>query len=244
MINISEELKRRAFVIWLRTGKMPSIQNNRPIEHKFNPWHDPENGRFTFAGTGRYYGPVNDGGSFGGGGASGTWTRPEPTHRPAPPQKLPTLGEHLDRPVKRPLSPAQPVRAPAPSAPLRTEVRNGYTYEIDSRDRTVRVSGALTVAAQPTRSRTTQARAGGQRRTPVQRRWRTLYSRAVQWPHRRIQSFRAGCQFQSRPLSGTGGSVGESQASREESHGEDRALLYSVVHPSIDDRRMVQDRRP
>lgn len=145
---------------------MPSIQNNRPIEHKFNPWHDPENGRFTFAGTGRYYGPVNDGGSFGGGGASGTWTRPEPTHRPAPPQKLPTLGEHLDRPVKRPLSPAQPVRAPAPSAPLRTEVRNGYTYEIDSRDRTVRVSGALTVAAQPTRSRTTQARAGsGERRS-------------------------------------------------------------------------------
>ena len=59
-------------------------------------------------------------------------------------------------------SPVQPFNAP--SAPLRTEVRNGYTYTIDSRDRTVKVSGALTVAAQPTRSRTAQARAGGSER--------------------------------------------------------------------------------
>jgi LysM repeat protein len=26
------------------------------VEVKFNPWHDPENGRFTFVGQGRYYG--------------------------------------------------------------------------------------------------------------------------------------------------------------------------------------------
>jgi hypothetical protein len=146
---------------------MPSVQSDEAIEHKFNPWHDPENGRFTFAGTGRYHGRQGGGfrgggGGFGGGGAAGGWERREPTRRQAPRQKLPAPDVRLDRPVEKPPPPVQPVNAP--SAPLRTEVRNGYTYAIDSRDRTVRVSGALTVAAQPTRSRTAQARAGGSER--------------------------------------------------------------------------------
>ena len=105
------------------------------------------------------------GGDFGGGGAARGWERPEPTRRQAPRQTLPALDGRLERPVKKPLPPIRPVQpVSAPSAPLRTEVRNGYTYAIDSRDRTVRVSGVLTVAAQPTRSRTAQARAGGSER--------------------------------------------------------------------------------
>ena len=54
-----------AFEIYLRTGRRV-----KGIEVKFNPWHDPDNGRFTFAGTGRYF---PGGGQFGGGGASGRW---------------------------------------------------------------------------------------------------------------------------------------------------------------------------
>ncbi|RYD50531.1 MAG: LysM peptidoglycan-binding domain-containing protein [Sphingomonadales bacterium] len=40
-----------AFEIYLRTGH----RLQAGVEVKFNPWHDPENGRFTFAGSGRYF---------------------------------------------------------------------------------------------------------------------------------------------------------------------------------------------
>lgn len=55
-----------AFEVYLRTGR-----RFRSLEVKFNPWHDPDDGRFTFAGTGHYF-PRGSGG-FGGGGASGDW---------------------------------------------------------------------------------------------------------------------------------------------------------------------------
>lgn len=55
------------FQTWLRTGRRTAPGG---IEFKFNPWHDPDDGRFTFAGTGRYF---PQGGSFGGAGASGGW---------------------------------------------------------------------------------------------------------------------------------------------------------------------------
>lgn len=41
--------------LWMRTGLWPQPEHER-VEHKFNPWHDPEDGRFTFAGQGRYFG--------------------------------------------------------------------------------------------------------------------------------------------------------------------------------------------
>lgn len=56
MIELSEDEWRCAFPIWLRTGKLPSPQKDDAIECKFNPWHDPEDGRFTFAGSGNYHG--------------------------------------------------------------------------------------------------------------------------------------------------------------------------------------------
>lgn len=78
-----------AFSVWLRTGRRVE---DSPIEVKFNPWHDREDGRFTFVGQGSYF-PRGSRASnsassdrFGGGGASGSWGR-----RSAPPQ---TFGEH------------------------------------------------------------------------------------------------------------------------------------------------------
>ncbi len=65
-----------AFSFYLRTGRRIAPD----IEVKFNPWHDEDNGRFTFVGQGRYYsadGAQGDGGSFGGGGASGDWATAE-----------------------------------------------------------------------------------------------------------------------------------------------------------------------
>lgn len=60
MIRARDDARRRAFSVWLRTGRLPSARSASGIEFKFNPWHDPENGRFTFAGTGRYYGRGGD----------------------------------------------------------------------------------------------------------------------------------------------------------------------------------------
>ena len=94
-MDISAEIRRRAFSAWLRTGRIPKWLKAVPAEFKFNPWHDPDDGRFTFAGAGRYFGRGNGatarrdiaahsdqrkprgfrggGGDFGGGGASGSW---------------------------------------------------------------------------------------------------------------------------------------------------------------------------
>ena len=43
-----------AFEIWLRWGRI--VTKPEPIETKFNPWHDPDDGRFTFAGQGNRFG--------------------------------------------------------------------------------------------------------------------------------------------------------------------------------------------
>lgn len=68
MIDIPDSERRRAFSIWLRTGRLPSVRNAEGIELKFNPWHDTETGRFTFVGAGRHYG------QWGGGKGSGAAT--------------------------------------------------------------------------------------------------------------------------------------------------------------------------
>ncbi|MDT8759092.1 DNA/RNA non-specific endonuclease [Sphingomonas psychrotolerans] len=45
-----------SFEIYLRTGRRPGS-----VERKFNPWHDPEDGRFTFREQGRYFPGGSDG---------------------------------------------------------------------------------------------------------------------------------------------------------------------------------------
>jgi hypothetical protein len=74
MINISDDERRRAFSVWLRSGRLPSVRSTDGIEFKFNPWHDPGSGRFTFVGAGRHYGQWGGGGSSG--GATRSWARP------------------------------------------------------------------------------------------------------------------------------------------------------------------------
>ena len=83
-----------AFSRWLRTGRLPGWRWGASAEFKFNPWHDPDDGRFTFRGAGKYFPPGNGGGraddavrmarrplehpGSGGGGASETYEAPEP----------------------------------------------------------------------------------------------------------------------------------------------------------------------
>lgn len=52
-MDIAAEQRQRSFGVWLRTGRRPT-PGDQP-EVKFNPWHDPKDGRFTFSGSGRYY---------------------------------------------------------------------------------------------------------------------------------------------------------------------------------------------
>jgi hypothetical protein len=47
-VDFSTEERRRAFNWWLRTGRWPA-RTTAGIELKFNPYHDPRNGQFTFA---------------------------------------------------------------------------------------------------------------------------------------------------------------------------------------------------
>lgn len=49
----TKSAERIAFDHWLRTGVR--LIAGDAAEHKFNPWHDPDDGRFTFAGQGRYF---------------------------------------------------------------------------------------------------------------------------------------------------------------------------------------------
>jgi hypothetical protein len=99
--------KSTAFSIYLRTGRRISAD---ALEVKFNPWHDPADGKFTFARQGAYY-PGGDqdragqsrsgrsengkaarqpggnirpgGGSSGGGGATGSWGGPPKRNDPS-----------------------------------------------------------------------------------------------------------------------------------------------------------------
>ena len=56
MNEIPRGRKSSAFSWWLRTGRLPQAVSPDGLELKFNPWHDPADWRFTFAGAGRHYG--------------------------------------------------------------------------------------------------------------------------------------------------------------------------------------------
>lgn len=56
MIRTSNHRQQSAFSHWLRTGRLPPVSTVGGVELKFNPWHDPDDGRFTFAGSGRHHG--------------------------------------------------------------------------------------------------------------------------------------------------------------------------------------------
>lgn len=56
MVQTANGAHRSGFSYWLRTGRLPTALSPEGIELKFNPWHDPEDGRFTFVGAGSHYG--------------------------------------------------------------------------------------------------------------------------------------------------------------------------------------------
>jgi hypothetical protein len=48
-MDISQYRRQSALGYWLRTGQLPLVRTADGRELKFNPYHDPRNGRFTFA---------------------------------------------------------------------------------------------------------------------------------------------------------------------------------------------------
>jgi len=181
--------QQSGFALWMRTGRWPDPGAGAAIKRKFNPWHDPDDGRFTFAGQGRRYGsggaasssgaqPLkrsrdsSGGGSFGGAGASGSYGKPAPVKpkpRPAPPKRRHLPGSLLAKPAPWPRppvrpAPVQPVRTP----PLRPVKRNGYTYHLDENGDTRKIiAPELSMEAQTPRSRSAQANAGKPDRLPT-----------------------------------------------------------------------------
>ncbi|WP_037487873.1 LysM peptidoglycan-binding domain-containing protein [Sphingobium indicum] len=73
----SNQSELTAFNLYLRTGRRTDLLPPVQVEVKFNPWHDEQDGRFTFAGQGRYF-PRGEGnrGQAGGAGAGGQVRRP------------------------------------------------------------------------------------------------------------------------------------------------------------------------
>jgi hypothetical protein len=54
MAGAQQQRSMSAFEVWLRTGRRLAPRSGR-IEYKFNGWHDPDDGKFTEVGAGRYF---------------------------------------------------------------------------------------------------------------------------------------------------------------------------------------------
>jgi HK97 family phage portal protein len=186
---LTTEEKRAA--VGLAPAVQPSEMSNEAgaLEFKFNPWHDTENGQFTFKGQGQRF--AGGGGSFGGGGASGGWGKPK-APKPkndgggfrggepggdqasrswdgAKPTTPPT--KPLAKPLAKPIEVrTKIVRTTVPKVletpverPLPTTRKisaGGYDFEADEQDRTVRASGQLRLQPDQPRSRDAQTNAG------------------------------------------------------------------------------------
>lgn len=141
------------FEFYLRTGREPmrAVQTH-VVGFKFNPWHDPNDGQFTFRNSG-IRSPGGDfggggsggggaGGGFNGGGASGKW---DP--QVAKPKPVPTTKPNAT--------------APHTSANPETHELNGYRFRVDERHRTTMVTGEPKLDTNAGRSRRLQRAAGG-----------------------------------------------------------------------------------
>ena len=172
-----------AFELYLRTGRRLAPLSSE-LETKFNPWHDPNDGRFTFSRQGNYFpgrrgaiigsgrdGFVRGGGGFGGGGAGGSWeSKPDDSPRPfrgGSSSGAGASGSWLNDEVppetrterRSPPQGATSHERQRPSSPRVTVSRNDYNYEMDAHARTRRIAGEIRLQTQQ-RSRSTQANAG------------------------------------------------------------------------------------
>ena len=139
-----------AFEFFLRTGNRLVGQHPHRdgLEFKFNPWHDPDDGQFTFRNSGQYY-PAGGFGGFGGGGdgfngggASGKWDPPVPKPTPTP-------------------APAPKGSTPRPLPEPGSHVRNGFQFKTDQLRRTTLAAGELKLDTNAGRLRRLQSTAGG-----------------------------------------------------------------------------------
>ena len=187
------DARRRAFSFWLRTGRLPLWARTGSTERKYNPWHDPDDGRFTFAGTGRYFGRgsasdtgrsaprsssdqrisrprrlrSSPGDGFNGPGAPDPERVPNDDPRPHTNKHGQDSWIHSQGPgTRRSINARSVVDDPRN---WRTERRNGYTYRIDPLGRTRHVFGTLRLNPAQGRSPSAQTGAGGRdRRTSDQ----------------------------------------------------------------------------
>lgn len=151
----------RAFSYWLRTGRRIANRSSAGVEMKFNPWHDPANGQFTFANSGVRHEPWGGSGGgtgWGGGGSSGTWSKlPRSKVKPSiiqKPQSPPGI-----TPSRTVLVPAGKTPRP-PVMPFRRITKNGYDFDLDSDNKMRRAAGSVSLGT-ATRNRRDQLEAGG-----------------------------------------------------------------------------------
>lgn len=157
----------KAFSFWLRTGRRVTKRSTAAVEMKFNPWHDPANGQFTFANSGVRYGSWGGGGggSTGGGGAQASW--------PAPKRSRPSLKPVGIRKPKIPSDIASDKTTTGPTGIVvkpavetyRSVTKNGYDFEIDSGGKMRRASGTLTLGVEKRNRRGQRATGGLDRRS-------------------------------------------------------------------------------
>lgn len=160
-----------AFARWIRTGfRLPEQQVDPALEVKFNPYHEPANGQFTFGPGGSARANMTStptrphrpggfhgggGGSGGGGGASGSWPDPATKSKQA---EAPPNQSMLTPPAQ--VQTSLRVKPQPKSQPTTLIRKNGYAFTLDASDRTRRAKGELHVSPAP-RSTTNQLRAGG-----------------------------------------------------------------------------------
>jgi hypothetical protein len=177
--------RRRAFSIWLRTGRLPQWARPGSPEVKYNPWHDPVDGRFTFAGTGRYFGrgsssdaraevisarmverpkePKREayggfgGGTSGGGGAGGSWeTTEDLAHRRRAELRAARKTNELSGGATAPK-----VERLATRRGWRNIEANGHVWTVDEAGATREINGTIDLSVTARRSRRAQRQAGG-----------------------------------------------------------------------------------
>lgn len=164
-MSLSRYEERLAFSLWLRTGRRVIVRSIGPVETKYNHWHDPRDGRFTYAETGRHDGSWGGGGGgdFGGGGATGTLGRSPPQRRvrkPAsdPKSKFPKTPMSVGGAIA--IARRQASVDASKIAPLRRIRANGYDFYVDDAKRTKDVQGTLDSGDPRSRSRKEQRQAG------------------------------------------------------------------------------------
>ena len=177
-----------AFEFFLRTGLNGS--SGAPDSFKFNPWHDPEDGRFTYSNQGRFFGPGSSAadagtgaaemgrppkrpgyggygqGKPGGAGASGAWNGGGASGTWIPDAKTPPARTPLSAKVPTAPPPWRVAEAAAGRSIRHVRERNGHRFGLDERKRTRLVSGTLRLTESPQRSRYAQANAGKPHRLP------------------------------------------------------------------------------